>query len=86
MPWLDYQVGVEYSVHLYRHVCGDGHDGGKVEYPAEEIEGTSEEAQGSAVARTWGHASPVVDAAGGGNGGGELRECQREVRNRFKER
>ena len=72
MPWLDDKVWVEYGIHLHGHVGRDGDDGGQIEYPAKEVEGPGEEAENAAIAGTGRHRSPVVDAAGGGDGGGEL--------------
>ena len=68
---------MEDCVHLHGYIGWDGHDGGEVEYPAEEVEGAGEEAEDTAVAGTWGHGGPVVDTAGGWDGRCELRECQR---------
>ena len=63
---------MEYGIHLHDHIRRDGDDGGQIEYPAKEVEGTGEEAEDAAIAGTRRDRSPVVDAAGGGDGGGEL--------------
>lgn len=55
MPWLDDEVRVEDCVHLHRYVRWDGHDGGEIKYPSEEVEGASEEAEDTAVAGAGGH-------------------------------
>lgn len=72
VPRLDDQVGMEYGIHLYRHVRGDGHDRGKIEYPAEEIERAGEESKDAAITGAGSYRGPVVDTTGGGNRGGEL--------------
>ena len=74
VPWLDHQVRVVDGVHLHHDVGGDGHDGSEVEHPAEEVERAGEEAEDAAVAGAGRHGGPVVDAAGGGDGGCELHE------------
>ena len=63
---------MEDGVHLHDDVRGDGDDGCEVEDPAEVVERAREEAGGAAVFRAWGYGGPVVDAARGGDGGGEL--------------
>lgn len=72
MPWLYDEVWVEYCVHLNCYVGRDGDDGGEVEYPAEKVEGAGEEAEDATIAGAGGHRGPVIDAASGGDGGGEL--------------
>ncbi len=67
------------GVHLDRDVGGDGHDGGEIEHPAEEVEGPGEEAEDAAIARAGSHRGPVIDAAGGGNGGCELYEGRQKI-------
>ncbi len=68
MPWLDDKVWVEDGVHLHGYVGRNGDDGGEVEYPAEEVEGTGEETEDAAVAGAGGDGGPMVDAAGGRDG------------------
>ena len=72
VPGLDDEVGVEDDVHLDGDVGRNGDDRGEVEDPAEEVEGAGEEAEEAAVFGARGYGGPVIDAAGGGNGGGEL--------------
>ena len=63
---------MEDGVHLHEDVSGDGDDGGEVENPAEPVQGAGEEAEDAAVLGAGGYGGPVVDAAGGGDGGCEL--------------
>ena len=69
---MDNEVRVEDGIHLHGHVRRDEDDGGQIEYPAKEVEGTGEKAEDATIAGARRHRSPVVDAAGGGDGGGEL--------------
>lgn len=38
MPWLDDEVWVEYSVHLYGYICRNKNDGSQIKYPSKEIQ------------------------------------------------
>lgn len=65
---------MEYCIHLHRYIGRDGDDGGEVEYPAEKVERAGEEAEDAAVTGAGGHGGPMVDATGGGDRRGELRD------------
>jgi len=73
MPRLYLKPWVENNVELRRDIRGDADNGGEVEDPAEEVQPAGEETEDAAPARVArGQGGPVVDAAGGGDGGSEF--------------
>lgn len=58
MPGFDGEVWVEDGVHLDEYVGGDEGDGGEVEDPGVEVEGSGEEAK---YAGTGNYRGPVID-------------------------
>jgi len=74
VPRLDYEVRVVDGIQRHRDVGDDLDDGGEVEDPAEEADPACEEAYDATPFWARGEGRPMVDTAGGGDGGGELGE------------
>ena len=63
MPRFDYKIGMEDGIHLYSYIGRDRDDGSQVEDPAEEVQGAREETNDTAITRTRGNGSPVIDTS-----------------------